>query len=80
MRHEKCAGPRCRRVATRRGLCGAHAKQVERGKRLAPLRKYRKTVEVKAEPEAPVLYVFPEPPDESAMSDEEFERMLARQS
>lgn len=63
MRHEKCAGPKCRRVATRRGLCGAHAKQVERGKRLAPLRKYRKTVEVKPEPEAAILFVAPDEPE-----------------
>lgn len=60
MRHERCAGPRCRRVATRRGLCGAHAKQVERGKHLTPLRKYRKH---EPEPEAPVLYVAPDEPD-----------------
>lgn len=61
MRHPRCAGPKCRRVATRRGLCGSHAKQVQRGKQLAPLRKRRRKP-VEPEPDAPLLFVAPDEP------------------
>lgn len=60
MRHPKCAGPKCRRVATESGLCHAHRVQRDRGGHLKPLRKYRR--KPRPEPTAPVLYVAPDEP------------------
>lgn len=63
MRHPKCAGPKCRRVATESGLCHAHRVQRDRGGHLKPLRKRRRNVEAKHEPEVR-LFVFADDDDD----------------
>lgn len=68
-----CTGPECERPATRRGLCHGHRWQLEHGRPLAPLRRWRWPSLQERIAEAWRLYW-----DSSAEDDAEFERNRAR--